>query len=546
MTRLTLAPTGNPLTFKPVTSSYVRNSKDGNIDIVSLLFGTHYNIAFEGILDNTTTGDIAGASIAVVNSVLEMEGRTTGATEGENIATYTTYGYMYPGLKVKGSLEISETTHSSPAPKLECYYKIIDKITFDEIKFVLTRTTSRAVFKLIQVVSGEEEILLSKTLDAGVARVDFEFWYKVNGRSRLYFFNNFGFSNQSKTRKWIGNIDSVVGEVEVSARFINDENVLKKFKSDFLFFKYFNIDLRYDNDLSKQFNGQIIFFDDINEADEAKWIRVRSRDHNFIGNRVIENAMIRIIIKTSSPVIEIWGYDFVIDNAWEKVMEILTESDLDVSSNLVRSFIIEYFNKEQIKFIVDFGTSKFQIMMGRGNPNISVLNTTNKIIRFKSDKTRFALDVPTGDYSLANTWIDGSPVVRAAADETITVNSPSGFEPTGFTATGFVISAAVIDDNYFAMYKRVPDDIVGWISNLRAPNTIKIIDQAPDLKFEFSYQDRGNLWAIGVLPSTPSILVGGIPTPLVVVATQDVYVKWRANEGLFAFKKTQTIRKKQL
>ncbi len=546
MTRVSMAPTGDANTYNPVTSSYVRNSKDGNIDIISLLFGTHYNIAFEGILDNTTTGDIAGASIVVVGSTLEMEARTTGSTEAENIATFTTFGFMFPGLKIKGSLEISETTHSSPAPKLECYYKVIDQVTKDELKFVLTRTTSRAVFNLIQIVDGAETILQSVTLDAGVAKVDFEFWYKVNGRSRLYFFTNFGTVDQSKTRKWIGTIDSVLGEVEVSARFINDENILKKFKSDFLFFKYFNIDLRYENDPDKQFNGQVKFFDDINLADETKWLRVRSRDHAFVGNRVIENAMVRIIIKTTTPVIEIWGYDFVIDNAWEKVMDVLTESDADVSSSRVRSFAIEYFTKEQIKFSVDFGTSKFQIMMARGNPYISVVNNTNKIIRIRSAKTRFALDIPTGDYSLLNTWIDGSPVVRSNPDETIIVNSPEGFEKTGFTQTGFVMGDAIVSDNYFAMYNEVADDVVGWISNLRAPFSIKIIDETGTLKYEYTYEARGNIWAIGVLPSTPSILVGGIPTPLVVVSTQDTYVKWRANEALFAFKVSQSLRKKQL
>ena len=74
MTRLSIAVTGDALTFRPVTSSLIRASKDGNVNVVILLFGSHYNISMDGILQQDSTGDIEDNTklIAVNNSNLEL------------------------------------------------------------------------------------------------------------------------------------------------------------------------------------------------------------------------------------------------------------------------------------------------------------------------------------------------------------------------------------------------------------------------------------------------------------------------------------------
>ena len=38
--------------------------------------------------------------------------------------------------------------------------------------------------------------------------------------------------------------------------------------------------------------------------------RIISRDYNFNGNRIIENGIIRMIITTENPTIELWGYNY--------------------------------------------------------------------------------------------------------------------------------------------------------------------------------------------------------------------------------------------
>ena len=54
MTRLTFGATVDSLTLRPVTSSLVRTSKDGNVQIILLLYGSHYNIPMSGILQQDT------------------------------------------------------------------------------------------------------------------------------------------------------------------------------------------------------------------------------------------------------------------------------------------------------------------------------------------------------------------------------------------------------------------------------------------------------------------------------------------------------------
>lgn len=549
--RLTFAPTGDDKTYKPVTSSYQRASKDGNVDIISLFLGGHYSLAYEGTLTNTQAGNYTGETIQVLDSNLELAVTNNGAAIAENIATFNAYGYLYPGTKIKGHLKIDETTHvDTPVPIYENIYKLRDPITNDELFFTLTRDNNNAVFKVTQIREGGTKVLHTEALAVGVDEIHFEFWYLVNGRSKLYSFSNFGISGHTKTRLWIGDVTAVLGEVEISARIRNGEAISKKFVSDYLIFKYFRTNLRYDNDPTKEYNGQVKVYDDKLLVPETSWQRVRSRDHKFVGNRVIENGMIRIIIKTSTPVIEIWGWDDVTTSTWIKTHDILTDSDAGVSSTKVQSFSIEHMTKEQIKFLVSFGTTSFIITMTRGNPYINVVNKFDKIFRVRSAKTRFAIDVPTGsspteEYALVNTWLGGSPVERAQSSELINVANEQGFTRSGFEESGFVMTSASVNDNYGCYYDEVANDVVGWTAFMKAPDSILVEDETGTLKYTHTHFTKGNIYAIGVLVGTPSVLTGGIPDHLV-VGTQDTYVKYRANEGPFAFKTTQTVKKKQL
>lgn len=529
MTRLTTSVVGDPLTFRPVTSSIVRKSKDGDVNVVILFFGTHYNVKMDGIIQLDTGGDVepGTSSIGVNNGLLEVDCQREVGGSGHAFVkgSFSSFTYFYPGLKIKGHLKLDETSHSAPVPELEGHYHFADLLSDDALGFVLKRNENECRFTMVETVDGVDTELFGEDLAALVDEVFFEFVFLENGKCKLYFFSDYGTQNQSKTRKWIGDLKARIGECNVTIHNHNAEEVLHTVSSDFIYIEYPKIFLKFDRAPEDRFIGNIQMFDDMNSVDEADWSRVRSRDRGFVGNRVIENGMVRMIIKTDDPVIEIygWNYEAAIPS-WEKVLTILPNADSGSKSIRVQNIVFEYFSIAQIKGVINFGTSVYSFIMSRGDPYITFLSTDKKKFMFTSEKSRFAVDMDSGDYTLANTVSSGSPVVRANAEETL----------SGFTML----------DNWYAVYNHSVDkDVVGWISNAVQPNEFKIMDKLTHLEYEVTYDKRGNIFGVGVLPSFPTNLVGGIPFPFT-VNTQDRYVKWRANEAILAFKEIEIIRRR--
>lgn len=450
MTRLTFAVAGDPLTFRPVTSSIVRQSKDGPVNVVIMLFGTHYNVHMGGILQQNIKGDIDEntASMLVNNGFLELKAEleTAGVTIAELIGTFSSFMYFYPGLKIEGHLKLSETTHATPVPVFEGQYRFKDLLSEDELQFVLSRGENNLTFKLVEIVDGVSNDLFTEALAGGVTEVYFEFVFLERGKSKLYFFSDYGTQNQTKTRKWIGDTDAKVGECNVTIRHLNAEEDLKTVSSDLILLKYPEIFLKFDREDDQLFVGRIKMWDDNNDPVEDNWSRVRSRDHKFVGNRVIENGMIRVIIKTTDPIMEIWGWNFNTINQWEKSMTILLDSDNDVKPLKIQNVVFEFFNDAQVKVEFNFGTSIYSFLMTRGDPYITVLNKQKTKLKFESDKNRFVGDFKDqhNGYTLKNTAESGNPITKKAsgtatctsvvAGNTITINGVQYTAVTGAKA----------------------------------------------------------------------------------------------------------------
>jgi len=528
LTRLTISASGDPLTFRPVTSSLIRNSKDGNIDVILLFSGTHYGIRMDGIIQQDTEGDIDDntRSVKVNSGLLELKGEMeAGGTETAVLrGSFSSFMYFYPGIKIKGHLKLSETSHAPAVPEFEGHYHFADLLNGDSLTFRLVLEETSLRFDVAELVSGVENVIYTTALAPGVDEIFFEFDYLINGKSRIFTFTDYGELTQVKTRQWIGDLKARLGECNVVIELHNDEEELKTVSSDFIYVHYRSIFMKFDRTTDDRFIGRIRMYDDLNEPLEADWREVRSRDYSFEGNRIIENGMIRIVIKTDNPNIEIWGWNFNGVDAWEKCMTILTESDSGSESLRVQNISFEYFSIAQIKCNVNFGTSLYSFIMTRGDPYITMLDKGKFKFKFRSEKNRFAADLVAGDYNLENTFVDGSPVVRAASEETL----------SGFT----------LNDNWFSVYNNdVANEVIGWMSNAIQPNEIKIEDANPNLVYTFTYPIKGNIFGVGVLPTYPTNLVGNVPFPFV-VSTQDKYVKWRANESLLSFKEVETIKRR--
>lgn len=647
MTRLSVAVTGDSLTFRPVTSSIVRKSKDGNVDVVIMLFGSHYNISMDGIIQQDSNDQIDDntKNIGVANSNLEfdLEQKVGGTSAAELIGSFSSFMYFYPGLKIRAHLKLPITSHAPVVPELEAHYHFKDLLSSDELIFKLTLKENNLEFDLVELVDGSETVLYNEVLASLEDEYFFEFDFNVNGKSRFYKFADYETQTQTKARKWIGNLTAKLGECNVVMHGHNDEQVLRKISSGHLFIDYPQIFLKFDRTSDDRFIGQVKVFDDMNTIVEADWKQIRSRDYKFEGNRVLENAMIRVIINSTNPDMEIYGWNFnAITPSWEKVMTMITDSDSGSKSLKIQNISFEYFSKVQLKAKINFGTSVYDLIMSRGDPYITLLNTGKLKFKFKSELDRMAGNFASEDngYSLINTSEGGTPRAIAAdgtvtcasvlAGDTFTANgllytavngakanneqfdmsgtndqcatdladsiendtrvgidevghnlsssslaavvtivddvkgidgnlitllssdggrlAVSGATLTGGAATGGAGTETLTGfsqtDNWFSVYNQADiNAVVGWMSNLTKPSSIKIDYVDPNLEYLFTYPGKGNIYGIGVLPSFPSNLVGGIPFPFV-VGTQDEYVKWRANEALLSFRELETIKRR--
>ncbi len=422
MTRLTINVTGDPLTFRPVTSSIVRQSRTGNVNVVIMLFGTHYNIKMDGILQLDNTGDVETStlSLAVANSLvnLSMERESGGTGIPTQIATFSSFMYFYVGLKIIGHLKLDETSHAPTVPALEAHYHFKDLLSEDELIFRLIRNEFNLLFEMVEIVAGVEKIIYSENLAVGVDEIYFQFVHLEQGKSKLFTFEDYAKLTQVKTRKWIGNTNAKIGECNVSLHHHNEEETLHTASSDLIFMQYPEIFLKFDRESTDRFIGHIQMYDDNNTEVEVDWNEIRSRDYKFTGNRVIENGMIRIIIKTDNPVIEVYGWNYkAVFPAWEKTMEIIPESDSGVNSLKIQDIKFEYFNKNQLKGEINFGSSFYSFIISRGDPYITMVNKEKLSFRFKTELDHFIGDFANevNSYTPKNSNLSGNPLFEFAS-----------------------------------------------------------------------------------------------------------------------------------
>jgi len=458
MTRLTIGVTGDALSFRPVTSSIVRTSKDGAVSVVIMLAGTHYNINMNGILQQDATGDIEPTtqSIGVNNSFLELtaEQFTGGASVAKLIGTFSSFTYFYAGMIIQGHLKLDETSHATPVPELEGHYHFKDLLSNDELFFRLIREETSLKFEAVEIVDTVENVLFSVVLGGGVDEYFFEFRFLQNGKSKLFRVDNYQLSTQTKTRVWIGDIKAAVGECNVAAHLHNIEETLHTVSSDYLFIDYPQVFLKYDRTSTERLIGRIKMFDDLDDADEANWKEIRSRDYKFIGSRIIENGMVRLVIKTVDPLIEIWGWNHQLGlDQWEKVLTVLGDTDAAQKPLQIQNIVFEYFNFAQIKCVINFGTSTYAFIMSRGDPYITMLNTGKLKFKFESDFDRFVGDFKFehNGYTLENTNESGNPNTLKATGTATCVSCVVGNTLTvnGLVYTG--VSGVKADNTEFSI-----------------------------------------------------------------------------------------------
>ena len=533
MAHLSVSPPKDATTLSPLGAAYERASKDGLIPVVNFLLGSHYNARIGGETSINSVGDIVSDTAKAISGKLEIAGDANSG-EVEKIVTFNPFMYFFPGVRIVGHSEIEDAdVGSGPIPVQILRYEFEDLATGDKLRIELRGGDGNANLKFSEVVDGVETDLATQQLTVSLTEVFWELDFLEDGVTKFWFLESGG----TKTRIFNSTLLADIGECKASVRLVLDQTTVKTVKTDFFWIFYPSGFIGYDVDLASRLSGKVKIFDDNNDfGDETKWFEVRAGDHKFTGQRVVENGMIRIVFNTD-PSVDIYGWD---DSAYQltgKVIPIDTDDNL---ATVLHDVIFTRFNKAYIKITVKFGIVNHTITMHRGNPYIRILSNSKKF-RVSTVKERFALstdvntDIPDFNQESTDNTNRGNPLDLSPT------NNPFIFTDDNDIDTGL----DRLDDNWFGWYDLIANDVIGWLGTGARPTGLIVTATSPSQLSTMDWTFAKNaIIGIGILNTTPSVLVNGIPTPFN-IGNIDTYVKWRANEAVISFDHKMFLRRKR-
>ena len=560
MTRLSIATPTGASGFQPLGKVYDRATKDGNVPITTFLIGSQYNIIPDGTLNAVTDGTyMASNTMTTASSKLQLAGQSNSAgNTGKNIASYSTFTYLYPKTKIVGHSELAvSTTSGSPKPVHRIRYKYEDIITTDALIVdweVDPSTGANAVLNFRQKVNGVESVLGTYSAPAGDTQIYWEIRYLEEGVTKLYYKRASG----TRTRLYRGSPTADLAECKCSVEYWTSEATVRTVKSDFMFIWYPSAHLQYQASLANLLLGNCKVFDTKNLA-EASWVRVYSGDHEFKGNRIIENGLLRMEI-TTDPKIKFYGWN-VTNSAYEYIGALIPVDSNENFSTTLHDVLFTQLTKSRMAFTVKFGIIDFVIDFHRGSPYARIRADTKRY-RFETNKARLALSADYANEKLVNWNQETSD--DSGKGNPLNLSNPV-FQATAFQASAFMttFSNAVnpypltndtnattgiqnINDNWFAFYDiDKVSDTVGFIGVLKKPTGITIKGAtASALEYvEYTF-DKNMAIGVGMLEASTGSKIAGIPLAFH-IGTQDTYVKWRANESVTSFGQRQFARRKR-
>ena len=533
MAHLSVSPPKDATTLSPLSAAYERDSKDGNIPVVNFLIGSHYNARIGGETSITSVGDIVSDTAKAISGKIEIAGDANSG-EVEKIVTFNPFMYFFPGVRIVGHSEIEDAiTGSGPIPVQVLRYEFEDLATGDKLRIELRGGDGNANLKFSEIVDGNETVIVTQQLTVAENEVFWELDFLEDGITKFWFLELGG----TKTRIFNGTLLADIGECKASIRLILDENLVRTVKTDFFWIFYPSAFIGYDVDLDSRLKGRIKIFDDNNDfGDETKWANVRSGDHKFAGQRVVENGLIRIVF-TTAPSVDMYGWDGSTYKLTGKIIPIDTDDNL---GTVLHDVIFPRFNKAFVKITAKFGIVTHTITMHRGNPYIRVFSDSKRF-RVSTVKARFALstdvvtDIPDFNQENTDNTNRGNPLDLSPT------NNPFIFTDDNDIDTGI----DRIDDNWFSWYDLISSDVIGWLGVGARPTsmTVTATSSTQLSTIDWGFADNAII-GIGILDTTPSILVNDIPTPFI-IGNLDTYVKWRANEAVISFDHKMFLRRKR-
>lgn len=546
MTRIELGTGVNADKYTPVDVTYNRVTKDGNIGVIAYLVGSHFNERIDGIVTASSDGLIENDSLATNGGKLEITGDSdAGESLSTKSATHSTFMYMWPKTQIHGNSEIAVAQVGEITPGVaytsKMRTKFEDLATGDKIIIDLDPGNSVAVtdpiLSLKEEKNGTITTLASFTLPTGNTTIDWQLKFLDEGVSK--------FSYKTTTGKpillWRGDFTADVAECKVMHEFLtNESSPTRTVKTDFLWIFYKSIFTGFDIPPADKYKANVIIWDQNNTETEADWIRVFSKDHKFIGERVVENGIVRIRFKTT-PKIEVSGWKTSGTPGWEVIGSVIpTNTTGTVATNLL-DVVINSFNDSACIITGKFGLLDYRITMRKGMPYFRI-RLNSKKFTFQTTKERFALSAKTEDTNLkdynqkfSDDTNRGNPLNLAVPESISTFTEDSNVD-RGLNH---------IDDNWFSVYNLTSDDLVGWFGSLLIPNSLEVEATNATTLDEIRMGFRQNTAvAIGVLNSSPTTVFNGVPQ-MFNPGNDDSYVKWQANSSVFDMSQSPFVRRRR-
>jgi hypothetical protein len=537
MAHLSLSPPSNATTFSPLAKSFNRTTKTGVVPVVKVLIGSHYNAVIGNEMTLDSSGNIGGDSVAAVSGKLEIAGFSNDTIDVTKSATFSPFMYFYPGIKIVGHMELQDATLGTGDEK--CRYEFQDLATGDklQIDFEIGVSNPQVIFR--EIAGSTTNVLSTTAMGATTKEIYFELDFQEEGITKFYLIDKTAAG--AKTRVYNSSLTADIAECKVFMQLLTDQTTTKTIKSDFIWIFYPKIHISYDVDLPDRLNGRVQIYDTVITADtdETNWEEVFSSDHEFKGDRIVENGLIRLWFKPATPGMEVWGYN---GSTWVLTGEVIPKTTQAVLATTLHDIIIERFNNSQALLRVKYGIVEHVVNVRRGSPYCRIA-TTSTDFRINTTKERVALSTGTTatqiqDFNQAKTddANRGNPMNLAVPATTFTFTDDADVD-TGLDN---------MNDNWFAWYDTAQsNDTVGFIGFSERPiaSVITATDATTLSNITWDFTNLAVV-TVGTISGATNTTVGGIIT-ILSVGNDDDYVKYRANEGIFSFNQRMTLRKKR-
>ncbi len=536
MAHISLSPAVAAFNFSPIEKSFDRITKEGVVPQVNFLLGSQYNIPIGGETSITSEGSITNDTALIVTGKLELTAESTDGSEVEKIMSFSTFMYFYPGVRIVGQNEIDDDSLGPSPPTQIMRYEFEDLSTTDKLRVDLQSGDTFATFTVKETVDGVETTLVTKDVTAGVTNIKWEISYLESGLTKIFYKE----PNGERIRIFEGVVNAKLGEAKVSARYVMNEQSTKTVKSDFIWIYYPNLFVGSSVALADRLNGRVRVFDTNDTDVESDWTEVFATDHPFVGERVIQNGLIRLRFKPT-PKMEVYGWN-VNDTAWQLTGSVIPKSTLGDVATSLKDIILDRFNDIHVKAIVKYGLVTHIVNVRRGQP-VARIVTDSKEFRINTAKNRFV--VPVND--VAVDLLDWNQQKSDNTNEGNPLNLSPTVNPFIFTNDVNVVTGLqLVNDNWYGWYDTgQTNEMVGFLGVTKQPTglTLDAVSATELNNLDFSF-DVNVILCVGIIEGDTNTKINGIPK-VFNIGEVDEYVKWRANEGIYGFDQRGYVKKKR-